>query len=222
MKPLPWSHSALDDFVTCPRAYHAKRVIKTVREEKSPQMIYGEQVHKAFEMRLMNGDVLPNDLFMHESYLRELQTTPGTSATEQKIALDRTMRPCGFFAPNVWFRGIIDYSKLTEPKALVVDYKTGKPHTKFAQLKLFALYVFTQYPLVEEVRAEFYWTKTAAKTGETYTRDQIPRLWADFVPKLKQYAEAFRTDVWQPRPSGLCQGWCPVTECEFWRPKRNA
>jgi hypothetical protein len=41
------------------------------------------------------------------------------------------------------------------------------------------------------------------------------------VPDLKQYATAFKTDVWQPRQSGLCNGWCPVTECEFWKPKRT-
>ena len=36
-----------------------------------------------------------------------------------------------------------------------------------------------------------------------------------------QYAQAFKTDTWQPRPSGLCNGWCPVKTCEFWQPKRN-
>ena len=52
-------------------------------------------------------------------------------------------------------------------------------------------------------------------------RDQIDQLWAPFIGDLKQYMQAFREDIWQPRQSGLCNGWCPVTDCEFWKPKRN-
>ena len=218
MTPLPWSHSALDDFTNCPRAYHAKRVIKSVKEEKSEQMIWGERVHTAFELRLVNGDVLPDELIGHEAYLSRLQKTKGISAAEQRIALDRQMQPCGFFAPGVWFRGVIDYSKISVPHALIVDYKTGKPHSKFAQLKLFAIYMFVQNPLVETVEATYYWTKTGTETKAVYHRGE--NLWEEFIPKLKQYTEAFKTDVWQPRPSGLCNGWCPVKTCEFWKPRR--
>jgi hypothetical protein len=45
-------------------------------------------------------------------------------------------------------------------------------------------------------------------------------LWSKFVPDLRQYMEAFKTETWQARPSGLCNGWCPVTECEHWKPKK--
>ena len=70
------------------------------------------------------------------------------------------------------------------------------------------------------MRAEYYWTQTKTTNGMTITRDQIPAIWREFLPALKQYAEAYATDTWQPRQSGLCNGWCPVTDCEFWRPKR--
>lgn len=220
MKPLPWSHSSLSDFNNCPRAFYEKRVAKSVKEERTEALIWGERVHKAFEDRLKSGVVLPAELQDHEGYLTRLQRRPGTSATEQKIALDRTFRPCSFFAPTVWFRGVIDYQKLDGTKALLVDYKTGKPHSKFQQLKLFALYSFMQNPLLEEVSVVYYWTTTKTETGEDYTRDQMPELWQEFIPSLKQYAEAFKTNTWQPRQSGLC-GWCPVTGCEFWRPRRK-
>jgi hypothetical protein len=52
-------------------------------------------------------------------------------------------------------------------------------------------------------------------------RDQIGAVWGEFLPNLKQYAQAFKEDIWQPRQSGLCGGYCPVTDCEFWRPKRR-
>lgn len=221
MKPLPWSHSALADFENCPRAYHTKRIEKSVKEERTQAIIWGEQVHKAFEDRLKLGTPLPETLTEHEDYLRSLQRMQGVSATEQKIALNRQLRPCGFFAADVWFRGIIDYQKITDRAAHLRDYKTGKPHSKFQQLKLFALYTFAQYPLVETVEVKYYWTINKTETGEVYAREQIPALWSEFVPALRQYAEAFKTDTWQPRQSGLCHGWCPVTSCEFWKPKRR-
>ena len=221
MTPLPWSHTALSDFENCPRAYHEKRVVKSVKEERTEAIVWGELVHKAFEDRLKLGTPLPAHLQEHEDYLVSLQRLPGAGSTEQQIALSKTLRPCGFHADDVWFRGIIDYQKIAATSANLRDYKTGKPHSKFAQLKLFALYTFAQYPLVEQVEVKYYWTQTQSESGETYTRDEIPRLWGEFLPALKQYAQAFKTNTWQPRSSGLCNGWCPVTYCEFWRPKRR-
>ena len=62
MKPKAWSFSALDTFKTCPRQYEAKYVSKSVQEEKSEQMLWGERVHKAFELRQLDGTPLPAGL----------------------------------------------------------------------------------------------------------------------------------------------------------------
>lgn len=221
MIPKPWSHSALDDFKNCPRSYYEKRIAKSVVETKGEATIWGEEVHKHFEDRLIDGVVLPPALEMHESFLMRLTQLPGTLSVEQRIALDRQAQPCAFFGDNVWFRGVIDVKVVHADTALLVDHKTGKHHTKFGQLKLFALHTFAAHPEVNTVRCEFYWTQTMTKNGETYTRDMIPKLWAGFLPDLRQYAQAFKTDTWQPRQSGLCNGWCPVTDCEFWKPKRR-
>lgn len=218
--PLAWSYTSLDDFVNCPRAFYEKRVIKSVKDEGGPHLDWGNLVHKAFELRQRDGTTLPDTLAMHEPYMRKLLDLPGTHTVERKVALDKRRQPCGFFDKNVWFRGIIDYTKLHGERALLIDYKTGKPHAKFKQLKLFALHVFAEHSTIEEVECRFYWTKTETSTGQTYNRRDIAQLWSEFVPDLRQYAEAFKSDTWQPRQSGLCNGWCPVQHCEFWRPKR--
>jgi len=49
--PLPWSPSALDDFVNCPKSYHEKRVLKSVKDVQGEEAIWGVRVHKAFELR---------------------------------------------------------------------------------------------------------------------------------------------------------------------------
>lgn len=221
MKPLPWSYTALEDFVNCPKSYHAKRVIKTVKEDKSEQMIWGEKVHKAFELRQQDGTPLPQDLKMHEPFMQRLKAMPGLGWAEQKVGFDRKAEPCEFFAKDVWWRGIIDWKKVHREYAVIVDYKTGKVHSKFQQLKMFALHTFAEHPDVEAVDVMFYWTQVGTTTSAKYSRAQVPELWKEFVPNLKQYAQAFKEDIWQPRPSGLCNGWCPVKDCEHWKPKRR-
>jgi len=223
MKPLPWSHTSLDDFVNCPLAYYEKRVAKSVIETRSDQMIWGEEVHKHFELRIAEDKPLPQDVAAHEPYMRRLLALPGPRGlAEQKIALNTRLQPCGFFDADVWYRGVIDFMHVaSDQTATVVDYKTGKPHSKFKQLKLFALWVFAQYPAIKTVKVRYYWTQTFNETGEIYQRSQIRALWQEFMPDLKQYAQAFREDIWQPRQSGLCYGWCPVVDCEFWKPKKR-
>lgn len=196
-------------------------MLKSIKEIKGEATIWGEVVHEHFEHRLRDGLELPHDLEMHEPFMNYLDSLPGDPYVEEKIALDKVLQPCGFFDDNVWYRGVIDYAKVAGPYARLIDHKTGKHHTKFGQLKLFALYTFVAHPAVEEVRAEYYWTQTKTTNGMTITRDQIPAIWREFIPALRQYAEAYATDTWQPRQSGLCNGWCPVTDCEFWRPKRR-
>jgi hypothetical protein len=221
MKPLPWSYTALDDFDNCPRAYHAKKVEKRFKEEDSPQLIWGRKVHEAFEFRIRDDKKLPKELLHHEPLMEWIMSRPGDIYTERKIAMDTQQRACGFFDKRVWMRGVIDLTVVETEKALILDYKTGKKHSKFKQLKLFALYTFAEYPSVNRVKAQYYWTETGDYTGEVYARHQIKELWNEFVPSLRQYVEAFKTDTWQPRQSGLCNGWCPVTDCEFWKPKRK-
>lgn len=222
MTPQPWSHSRLDDFKNCPRAFYEKTVAKSVVETKGEATLWGEEVHKHFEEFLANGVALPDVLQVHEPFLLRLLGLPNdVRFVEERIALDREAVPCDFFGQNVWYRGVIDFGVVHGEYARLIDHKTGKHHSKFGQLKLFALWVFAKYPEVQAARCEYYWTQSMTTNGHTYTREQIPELWQSFIPDLKQYAEAFKTDTWQPRQSGLCNGWCPVTDCEFWRPKRK-
>lgn len=220
MKPLPWSFSSLDTFKNCPFQYYHKNVIKSFKEEKTPQMIWGERVHKDFEDRLAHDKPLPIDLTDHEPYLAKLEALGGILNTEQKIAINKQMQPCDFFGQDVWMRGIIDLSVIFASTGIIVDYKTGKPHTKPHQLALFGIWAFAKYPFLEAIKTEFYWTKTCGTTENQYVRDDLADMWGMFMSDLTQYKEAFHTDTWQKRPSGLCNGWCGVRTCEHWKPKR--
>ena len=215
-KPLPWSFTSLDTFKTCPFQYMNKYVAKTVREEPTEAMLWGNAVHKHFEDRQAVNTPLPVDLRQHEPYMQKLADKPGVAFTEQKIALDTKAQPTHFFDRDVWYRGVMDYQKVDSDSAsaLIVDYKTGKPHQKFTQLGMFAIHTFAHHHKVELVNAQFYWTKDQTVTKKVWSRKDIPELWGTVLPDLRQYAQAFKENVWQKRQSGLCRQWCPVLECE--------
>lgn len=216
MKPKPWSHSALEQFVNCPRSYHAHRVEKRFPYAPGPEAQYGIEVHKHFEDRLRHGVVLPAALQDHEAYLAKLEALPGIGEAEQEIALNRSVKACGYWDDDVWYRGKVDYLKINGARARVYDWKTGKPHQKLLQLYEYILWVFIKHPEVQVCYAEFYWTKSPSTlTGLTVGREKIPDIWAMLVPDLKQMVEAYKTDVWQPRQSGLCKRHCAVEDCEF-------
>lgn len=225
MKPLPWSPSALDTFRNCPEQYHHKYVLKDLpEEEKSVEQVYGDRVHEAFAARQGPKHIkLPPALMAHEPFMADLDVRQnGRVFVEHKVALAKNLETCEWGDKTVWCRMIIDYLHVDgiERCARIVDYKTGKPHTKFNQLIIYALWVFQEFGYVDEIKATFYWTKNCTMTHKTWSRDQVPALWGELVGDLKQYREAFRSDTWQMRPSGLCLGWCPVINCKYWRPKR--
>lgn len=222
-KPLPWSHSALDTFENCPKQYHETKVLKRWPFETSQEMQWGRNVHKHFENRLLHNTPLPTDLVMHEDFLASFQQLPGEIAGEEKVALNVRLESCAYFGdPDIWYRGQVDARKRFDRTSYILDHKTGKVKNDYDQLKLFAIHEFLTQPQIETVRAEYYWTQIKGTNGEVYQRAQLLDLIRHFVPKLNRFADAFITDTWIPKQSGLCRGWCPVTDCEYWAPKRRS
>lgn len=225
MKPKAWSWTALEGFENCPKQYYETRVLK----DKYPfietdEMRWGKVVHKQFENHVLYRSPLTADLAMHQQFLDAFLGQPGTAQAEQRIALDTNFRPCAYFdkSVEVWWRGQVDASKrdLARGYSHLVDWKTGKVKNNYDQLKLFAIHEFIAHPEINTVKIEYYWTQIKGSNGETYTRDQLPELIRYFVPRLHRFADAFLEGVFNPKQSGLCAGWCPVTDCEYWRPKR--
>lgn len=223
MKPNAWSHSALDTFENCPRQYHETKVLKRWPFETSEAMQIGRDVHKAFENFLLHGTELPRDLKVHEEFLTGFKNLPGALAGEERLALDTQLRMCDYFGPDVWYRGQVDARKRDSAAGVsyILDHKTGKVKNDYTQLKGFAMWEFLTQPEIHTCKVEFYWTQIRGTNGETYHREQLPEILQFFAVKLNRFADAFLTETFVPKQSGLCAGWCPVTDCEFWRPKRR-
>lgn len=225
MRPNAWSHTALDSFENCPRAYFEEKVAKSIPFVETREMVRGRDVHKHFENFLLHSTALPADLAMHTEFLSDFKALPGELAGEERIALDVNLKECAYFSKTqqVWYRGQVDARKRdrTARTSYILDHKTGKVKNDFTQLKGFAMWEFLTQPDIDTVKVEFYWTQIRDTAGEVYTRDQLPEILNFFAAKLHRFADAFLTETFPPKQSGLCNGWCGVTGCEFWRPKRT-
>jgi len=221
MKPLPWSISTLDKFVSCPRQYAEVKVYRRVKEAEGEAAKWGNRVHDGSEAFLKDEKDLESALEPYRPYLLAIKQLPGELHVEKKMAISASMLPVDFYSPQVWVRGKCDALTIDGSVARGMDHKTGKRKPGSRQMILMALLVFYHYPEVMEVRTAFFWLKTNEKDTGVYRRGDIPAMWNMFVTDLKQYKDAFHTETWQPRQSGLCYGWCPVTTCELWKPKRE-
>ena len=228
MKPKPWSHSALECHNNCPEQYRHKYVLKDLPpEEKSAEQNWGIFVHKKFEDYLNTKPAdreLPIDLRIHQPYLDKLLEIEGILWAERKVAIGvKPFGPCAYFADNVWWRGVIDATVVEreDARCLIADYKTGKKKDDWTQLALNAVWVFLNHPEVNLVNAQFYWVTDQSVTKRVWGRAELDSLVQMFAEKLQAYVHSWKNDAWPKRQSGLCNGWCPVTTCEFWRPKRK-
>jgi hypothetical protein len=216
MKIPAWSFSSLDTFVSCARKFHALRVTKEFKEEETAAMRLGTAVHKHFEDRVKFKRPLPPQLAEHEPYVQSIEAfaTKGVKC-ERKVGLNKKLEPCGFFDNDVWWRGVLDVHAIGADRHRICDYKTGKPKNAPRQLHLFAIYAFLESPDLQLVETEYYWTQTRETTPLRLPRSQLPHLLKSLMPDLSAYRDAFKLDVWPPKPSGLCQNYCPVIGCEF-------
>lgn len=216
---VKWSYSSLKDYANCPRQYQEIKVLKRFTKFPTEQMRYGTEVHKALEDYVGEDTPLPKNYERFKSQLDPLKEMEGIKFPEHRMAITFDRQPCTWGAKDYWVRGIADLLVINGEKAYVVDYKTGSnkyPDPK--QLQLMALMTFAHFPQVNTVHAGLLFVMHEHFIPETYTRDKIESYWEDFQWNLERLHNSYVTNTWQANPTPLC-GWCPVTTCEFHKPR---
>lgn len=211
------SYSSLKLFEQCPRKYYHLRVAKDFKEPVSEAMYYGTELHKAAEDYMRDGTELPGRFAYVKPALDSLQQFPGERLCEYKFGLTQKLEPCGFFAKDVWFRGVVDLAILNHDtgEARIVDYKTGKS-AKYAdkgQLELMALGLFKHFPKLKLIRAGLLFMVCNAFIKDRYDESMQPKLWEKWLQHYTRIEQAYANDVWNPKPSGLCRNYCSVRSC---------
>ena len=212
-----WSFSKLKSFETCPKQFYHLTVLKEYPQEETEAMLYGTAMHKAAEDYVKSDTPLDPKFNYVKDALDELKEIRGVKLCEKKMGLTKELKPCGFYDEEVWFRGIVDLAIIDTlaERAWIVDYKTGKS-TRYAdkgQLELMALSIFKEYPDIKYVNAALLFVVAGELIDDAYHVDNSVAMWGKWLTRHKKMQKAFDTDVWNPRPSGLCRHYCPVVEC---------
>lgn len=219
-----WSYSSLDLFKQCPQKYYRLRVAKDVKDPPTEHLTYGLAVHKAAEDYIDKDVPVPAKYAFMVDVLDQLKAMPGEKHCEMRLGLTKNLDPCGFFDKAVWWRGVADLIILDGDKAKVFDYKTGKS-AKYAdtqQLEILSLAVFKHFPQVKKVKAGLLFVVANDLIKANYEQDKAGVYWTKWLEDTNRLEASIVNDVWNKKPNFTCRGWCPVTDCEHWEPKKGA
>ena len=217
MSAAPWSFSKIKAFQQCPKQFYHEKVIKQYPFKMTEAIRYGDQFHKAAEKYIRDGEELPKRFLYAKDSLDALKRKRGDKLCEYRMGLTEDLEPCGFYEDNVWWRGIADLIILNQDQGLayVVDYKTGKSsrYADKGQLELMAMATFKHFPNVGTVRAGLLFVVCEDLIRNTYEQYEEDTLWDKWMDNFQTMETAYKVDVWNPKPSGLCRQWCQVMEC---------
>lgn len=216
MSKFTWSYSSLSLFQQCPRKYYRLKVVKDVKDKETEALLYGKEVHKAAEEYVRDGKSIPPQFSYVQKFLDPLKEIPGTKLCEYEMGLTEKLEPCGFKAPEVWWRGIADLLIINGDKARLVDYKTGKSsqYADVKQLELLSLAVFKHFPEVQSIKAGLIFMVAEDLVKAEYALSQQHDIWAKWLPELSRLEKSYEVDVWNAKPNFSCKKFCPVTDCE--------
>lgn len=211
-----WSYSSISLFQQCPRKYYRLRVAKDIKEPVQEHLLYGSDVHRAAEEYVRDDKPLPPKYAYIQPQLDILKAIEGEKYCEYQMGLTRDMQPCDFRDPNVWFRGIADLLIVNGDRARVADYKTGKSsrYADTKQLELLSLLVFKHFPQVKHVKAGLIFVVAEDLVRAEYAADNQPATWQKWLPEITRLEEAYKREVWNPRPNFTCRNYCAVKDCE--------
>lgn len=214
-----FSFSRLEGFESCPKKFFHLNVAKNVKDPPNEHTIYGTEVHLAFAEFLKKGKALPLHLRHYGKMLTAIKAAPGEHIIEQKVAINADYAPTEWFAKDVYCRVISDLTILNGPKAVMFDWKTGKPKADFTQLRLAGAVMFLLAEELEEIELAYVWLKTKQVTKDTLRREDMPGVWAALVPRIQSYQNAHLLQAFPAIQSFGCR-YCPVKTCPHNENKR--
>ncbi len=220
-KLFSWSYSSLNAFEGCPRKYAAEKFYCTIPWQDSEAIRYGNEVHLAAEQALKGEKVTNIEMLKpvqkYVDLLLSQQDQGATLTAEMELTLDENLNPVSWFSKEAWFRAKLDVVVERNEQAFYYDWKTGKKvKDDQDQLKMCCAALSILKPEIETFTPKLIWTKHSAVTGtspQTLSREDLQTFWASVLGRVKRLEDAWRSEIWVERPSGLCRNYCPVTEC---------
>ena len=213
-----YSYSLIDAFHNvCPRQARAKYWEK-VKQPDTPELIAGQQDHKALEVRLLHRNALPAHLAVCEPICKSIEAR-AIPLTELRVAVDRDLEPTGFFDNDCYIRGVLDVLLLNDGRrgGFYFDWKTGKNNEHRhgpLQLKMGAAFSFAMHPELQNISAANVYTQNGQLgIAHHWKRTELPEMWREIVPLIHEIEAAEAAGNFPEKPGPLCK-WCPDKKCQ--------
>ena len=224
-KPFTWSCSALNSFEVCPHYFAEERIYKRVKRVYSQEANWGIEVHDAIAYRLKGGPEtsLVKPYAMWTDFL--IRCAKDDFLVEKQFAITKDYKPAEWFGKNVWGRGIVDVALLRGDWCGVYDWKTGKRREDPTELEIFNFFMALNYPQIQKFDSAYIFLKEKDPSKAVVplgmkNRKDVMEAWLKILTRIKRMEEAVKCRVFSKKTSGLCNGWCSITDCEHWKEKR--
>lgn len=225
-----YSFSALELFGSCPLAYKLVRLDRIPRGESEPLKI-GSDCHKYvgdYLSRLVNtgqttdwewaGALLthsdhPDVVEIFQRFIENFVLPPGIESPgiEKKLAFTRAWQPTEFFAPDAYFRAVVDFTFRQGGLVVVQDWKTNRAVMeieKNLQTRIYGWAVRrTLFPDAQEILLRLHFLRYGAEREILLLPEDL-----DTVPhELEAKIAVIEAEKhFNPTPGSFC-GWCGVT-----------
>src|SRR5262245_13775136 len=114
-KKFAWSWSKLKNYRSCPKRHYHIDLAKDFKENESQALRDGNIFHDTVAQVIDKGLPLPAGYSRQGEIvdLIKLHKSQGADVSvELKLAMTEQFTPCAWFAPDAWFRGVIDVQYL--------------------------------------------------------------------------------------------------------------
>lgn len=223
------SHSSADLFDRCGYAYEREKLVKDVPYTETEATLWGGRCHSSIEQFILGESDTLTDLMMDDlrPTLQYVKDFPSDyKQVEQEWCFNTQGQICDKDDPTAMFLGYTDLEVVRGDKGWVLDWKSGKQHTKFEQVELYALSLWLRFPQVNQINAGYVWLKGRTPseflTFKTlYRATDMQRIWDYRVQQYQRIYAAHETGVFQAKPGkGKAKfpcSWCSANKvgCDF-------
>ena len=224
-----WSYTSLQEFLTCPAQWAAKRYYKTIKDVESEAMRVGNMIHETaehygkkqigqtFKPALIHTQYLPTV----QKYVDAMVASGAELHFEKEMCFTKAFKPCGWRDWDlVYVRAKGDVLAKKGLRLSIVDYKTGKYKEDFLQLKMFAVFAALTpgFEDVQEFDPKFIFTKEAPpknilRLPAPIQRSELKGVLGEILVVVRRMEAAWESVNFPCKVNGLCKRWCSNTAC---------
>lgn len=215
MKYAPYSFSAMNTYIQCPRKYKYSKIDKIPSENTDrTALLKGSAIHDILEKFPESSSYKLAPKYQHiadkfiESNLGKKYIF-SESIRELKFGLSTSLKECSFYnKDNTLFRGSIDHMCIIDDRLNLIDWKTGKykdlKYQDFNQLIFYAIFIFLKYEDLQEIRISFVYVEHNLENDLLLKRENLKSYIKEMITVIKDIEN---DKEFVKNPSRLCE-WC--------------